>query len=57
MGQCITAAALAALLVAGPGPTLEPLKSGPQVGADNDRSGFKPKFVVGPSAGQNLCPV
>jgi len=34
-----------------------PVKSGPQVGADNDRSGFKPQFVAGPSAGQKLCPV
>jgi hypothetical protein len=33
------------------------LKSGPPVGADNDRRGFKPELVAGPSTGQRLCPV
>ena len=33
------------------------LKSGPPVGAENDRSGFRPQFVTGPSAGRSLCPV
>ena len=33
------------------------LKSGPPVGAGNDRSGFRPQFVTGPSAGHSLCPV
>jgi hypothetical protein len=33
------------------------LKSGPQVGSENDRDGFRPRFVAGPSAGKNLCPV
>src|SRR5262249_18249607 len=27
---------------------VEPLKSGPQVGARNDRNGFRPQFVSGP---------
>jgi hypothetical protein len=43
---------LAALLAGGTGP----LKSGPPVGAENDRGGFRPQFVAGPSAGQRLCP-
>ena len=54
----IASAALAAVLFGGSvraeGP---PLKSGPQVGTENDRSGFRPQFVAGPSAGQRLCPV
>jgi hypothetical protein len=33
------------------------LKSGPQVGAENDRNGFYPQWVAGPSAGQRRCPV
>ena len=33
------------------------LKSGPPVGAANDRSGFRPQLVTGPSAGKSLCPV
>jgi hypothetical protein len=34
-----------------------PLLSGPQIGAENDRRGFRPQFVAGPSTGQRLCPV
>jgi hypothetical protein len=34
-----------------------PLRSGPQVGAANDRDGFTPKWVAGPCAGKRLCPV
>jgi hypothetical protein len=35
-----------------------PLKSGPPVGAANDRDGFRPQFVAGPGAGgRSLCPV
>jgi len=48
---------LAALALAAGPPPLKPLKSGPQVGARNDRSGLLPKFVAGPAAGQHLCPV
>lgn len=32
-----------------------PLKSGPPVGAGNNRSGFRPQFVTGP--GKRRCPV
>ena len=41
------------------GPVLAdtPLRSGPPVGARNDRSGFVPRFVTGPTAGKRLCPV
>jgi hypothetical protein len=55
--RLIVGGALAALLLGGAGRAEDPLKSGPPVGAENDRSGFKPQFVAGPSAGQNLCPV
>ena len=34
-----------------------PLRSGPPVGARNDRDGFFPKWVTGPCAGKRLCPV
>jgi hypothetical protein len=53
----IASAALAALLLGGNAQAETPLKSGPQVGAENDRRGFRPQFVAGPSAGQRLCPV
>lgn len=52
----IAGAACAALLFGG-NALGEDLKSGPQVGAPNDRDGFRPQFVTGPSAGQRLCPV
>jgi hypothetical protein len=55
--RLIASAALAAVLLGGFARAEEPLKSGPQVGEDNNRRGFRPKFVAGPSAGQNLCPV
>jgi len=48
---------LAVVLLAGSAPAADDLKSGPPVGAENDRSGFRPQFVAGPSAGQRLCPV
>ena len=47
----------AVLLLTGTGLATEPLKSGPPVGATNNRSGFLPQFVAGPSAGDHLCPV
>ncbi|HEY7315027.1 MAG TPA: hypothetical protein VH643_37120 [Gemmataceae bacterium] len=50
-------AALAALLFGGDVRGEGPLKSGPPVGAKNDRSGFFPQFVAGPSAGEQFCPV
>ena len=34
-----------------------PLRSGPPVGAANDRDGFTPKWITGPCAGKRLCPV
>jgi len=34
-----------------------PLRSGPPVGAENNRRGFRPEFVAGPSTGKKLCPV
>jgi hypothetical protein len=55
--RLIASAALAALLLGGHVPAKEPLKSGPQVGAGNDRSGFKPQFVTGPATGNRICPV
>jgi hypothetical protein len=48
---------LALALLAGGVAAADGLKSGPQVGAENNRRGFRPNFVAGPSAGQNLCPV
>ena len=33
------------------------LKSGPPVGAENDRRGFYPQWVSGPGAGERRCPV
>jgi len=52
--SCLT---LAIVLLAGSLAAADDLTSGPPVGADNDRSGFKPQFVAGPSTGQRLCPV
>jgi hypothetical protein len=34
-----------------------PLKSGPPVGARNNRRGFYPLWVAGQSAGERRCPV
>ncbi|MCI0683492.1 MAG: hypothetical protein L0Y71_15415 [Gemmataceae bacterium] len=51
-------AALAAVLFGADVPVHKPpLMSGPPVGAANNRSGFRPQFVAGPSTGQRLCPV
>lgn len=47
---------LAAFLAGGPS-AIVPLKSGPQVGCDNDRRGFRPNFVAGAAKGEKLCPV
>jgi hypothetical protein len=55
--RLIAGAALAALLLVGAARAEDPLKSGPPVGAENDRRGFRPQFVAGPSTGQSLCPV
>ncbi len=56
-GRLLAGAALAVLLLGGSSQAETLLKSGPPVGADNGRSGFKPQFITGPSAGKNLCPV
>ena len=48
---------LALALLAGGAAAADELKSGPPVGAKNDRSGFFPQFVAGPAAGQSFCPV
>ena len=55
--RIIASATLAALLLAGSAPAWEPLRSGPPVGAKNNRNGFFPNHVAGPAAGQRLCPV
>jgi hypothetical protein len=55
--RLIVGTALAALLLGGHGLAADPLKSGPPVGAKNDRNGFFPQWVTGPSAGQSRCPV
>ena len=55
--RLIASAALTALLLSGNVLADDPLKSGPQVGTNNDRRGFRPQWVAGPAAGQNRCPV
>ena len=55
--RLIVGAALAALLLGGTVWAETPLQSGPPVGAGNDRNGFFPQWVTGPSAGQSRCPV
>jgi hypothetical protein len=55
--RLIASAALAALLLASNGLAQEPLKSGPPVGARNNRGGFYPQLVTGPGAGERRCPV
>ncbi|MCI0461209.1 MAG: hypothetical protein L0Z62_30040 [Gemmataceae bacterium] len=55
--RLIASAALAALLLGSIVSAQDPLQSGPPVGAKNDRSGFFPQWVTGPTAGKRLCPV
>jgi len=55
--RIIASAAFAVLLLGGNARADEPLKSGPQVGEENDRRGFYPQWVTGPSAGKRRCPV
>jgi hypothetical protein len=55
--RLIATAGLAALLLGGIGQAQPPLKSGPPVGAPNDRSGFYPNWVAGFCANQHICPV
>ena len=54
--RIVVSTALAALL-GGSGQAMPPLKSGPPVGAPNDRSGFMPQWVAGFCANQKICPV
>ncbi|MCE9564433.1 MAG: hypothetical protein K8U57_20540 [Planctomycetes bacterium] len=55
--RIIASVALATLLLASNGWAEDPLKSGPQVGARNNRGGFYPQFVSGPGTGERRCPV
>lgn len=55
--RLLAAAAVATFALATSTQAWEPLRSGPAVGAKNNRNGFFPNHVAGPSAGQRLCPV
>jgi hypothetical protein len=55
--RLIASAALTAFMMGGIGQAQVPLKSGPPVGASNDRSGFYPNWVAGFCANQHICPV
>ncbi len=55
--RIIASAALAALLIASNGLADDMLKSGPPVGARNNRGAFYPNLVTGPGAGERRCPV
>ena len=55
--RLIASAAVAALLFASTGLAEDALKSGPPVGARNNRGGFYPQLVTGPGAGERRCPV
>jgi hypothetical protein len=53
--RLIASAALVVVLLGGNAQADDPLRSGPPVGAKNNRSGFRPQFVTGP--GERRCPV
>jgi hypothetical protein len=55
--RLIVSTVVAVVLLASDGPAAGPVQSGPPVGAANNRSGFFPQFVAGPSAGKSMCPV
>ena len=55
--RIIAGTTLTVLLFAGAGFAEEALKSGPPVGARNNRGGFYPQLVTGPGAGERRCPV
>ena len=55
--RLIAIAGFATLLLAGNGSAVDPLKSGPQIGARNNRNGFYPQIVAGHLAGERRCPV
>jgi hypothetical protein len=55
--RLFTGAACTVLVLAATLQADDPLRSGPPVGARNNRPGFTPKWVTGPCAGERLCPV
>ena len=55
--RLFASAAIAALCIAGNALADDLLKSGPPVGARNNRGGFYPNLVTGPGAGERRCPV
>jgi hypothetical protein len=55
--RLLAGSAFTFLLLAGSMQADEPLRSGPPVGSPNNRSGFLPQWVSGPTAGKHLCPV
>jgi hypothetical protein len=55
--RSLAGAACVLLLLAGSTQADPPLQSGPPVGSTNNRGGFFPKWVTGPCAGKQLCPV
>ena len=55
MTHLIAAPAFAAILFGGSLQVEQPLRSGPPVGAKNNRNGFRPQFVARP--GEQRCPV
>jgi hypothetical protein len=55
--RLIASAAIASILFATSGQAAAPLKSGPQVGDKNNRSGFYPNWVAGFCANEHMCPV
>lgn len=55
--RLLAGSAVALMMLAGALPADGPVRSGPQVGDRNNRSGFFPRWVTGPCAGQHLCPV
>ena len=55
--RSLAGAAVTFLMLAGPMQADGPLRSGPQVGSPNNRNGFFPNWVSGPTAGKSLCPV
>ena len=52
MPRLIAGAVGALLLLSAPGWADDPFKSGPPVGAKNNRGGFYPQLVTGPGAGE-----
>jgi len=57
MSPRLIAGTALAIMLAGNVLADNPLKSGPPVGARNNRGGFFPQLVTGPGAGEQRCPV